>query len=165
MRITYSLDYSNGRLWNENGESAWWCREGQAIRERIDAFVAEFGLTRPSLHRHPEAADLDTALRFIAACHALSTATIQVKAEIVCPMTFFVGRLKRYSRQELSPVTVQVVDEQGHSPGFIWRESQGWSWQDFQNKRLGSTGNKESAWNALIESLRSSKENLIILES
>ena len=59
----------------------------------------------------------------------------------------------QYSQLALSRVTIQAIDEQGSSPGFIWSESQGWSWEDFENKRFGRCDNKELAWDELVNSL------------
>ena len=155
MLVKYTLKFTSGKLWNENGTSAWFSPEGEEIRQQIDQLVEQFGLIRESPHRSPETIDLTAAINFLSACNSLSTPTITVEAKIVCPAEFCEETLREYRLQALSSVTINILDEKGNSPGFVWCGCQ-WAWQDFENKRTGLASSKNEAIALLIESLKSS---------
>ncbi len=154
MLVKYSLEYCSVKLFNDNGNSAWTSIEGKEIRGEIDKLVEQFGLIKESPHRSPETVDLAAAINFLAACNSLSTQTITVQATIVCPIEFHEETLKEYRLQELSPVTINLIDEKNNYPGFVWRGCQ-WAWHDFENNRRGIATSKNKAIALLIESLKS----------
>lgn len=164
MWIRYSIEYADGKFWNEQGIGAWKTEEGKSITQRINELVEEIGLVRENVYRSPETVDINKAIRFLTACNELSTPTIKVEAKLVCPVEFHEETLREYYLDALSPVTIGIVDEKGYSPGFVWQGCK-WAWQDFDNKRSGTASSKGKAIAALIESLKSSSTLEIFLDS
>jgi hypothetical protein len=48
-------------------------------------------------------------------------------------------------------LTISCLDDNGNYQGFIWRESQGWSYDNHQKGGCGQCKTKDEAWNKLLE--------------
>ncbi len=154
MLVRYFLQYNDGNLCNSHGVSVCNTPEGQEIAQQIDDLVEKHGLVRASAYRTPETLDLSAAIDFLSACESLSSSEITVEARIICPIESYEETLKEYQLQPLSSVSINLVDEKGYSPGFVWCGCQ-WAWHDFENNRRGFATSKNQAIALLIESLRS----------